>query len=389
MKSRKVQLAEVITVERTAASEAECRSLPYVGLEHIERDTGQFTADFHRTPEMLLATKYRFTPRHVLYGKLRPNLNKTTLPDFDGVCTTEILPLLPQSQTLDRGYLFGVLLSKRFVKWASNSVSGANLPRLDPDRLLEYEVELPDLSKQRSLAEKLSQADRLRRARRYALELTDTFLPAAFLELFGCLHENDKNWSFVQLEESAEIVSGVAKGQRYGDAKTLEVPYLRVANVQDGYLDLSEIKTIRVPPREVESLRLQAGDVVMTEGGDFDKLGRGAIWSGGVTDCIHQNHIFRVRLNRSALKPRFFAAFLRSSFAKSYFLRCSKQTTNLASINMTQLRATPTPLPPLPLQEKFSAMVEGVDRLRAAQKEALRHAEHLFASLLDRAFKGD
>jgi type I restriction enzyme S subunit len=121
--------------------------LPYVGLEHIEKNTGHFTADFRRTPEMLL-TKYRFTPRHVLYSKLRPSLNKTTLPDFDGVCTTEILPLLPQPQMLDRGYLYGGLLSQRFVKWASNSVSGANLPRLDPERLLEYEIELPDLSEQ-------------------------------------------------------------------------------------------------------------------------------------------------------------------------------------------------------------------------------------------------
>jgi type I restriction enzyme S subunit len=190
----------------------------------------------------------------------------------------------------------------------------------------------------------------------------------------------------VQLEEHPEIVSGVAKGQKYGNSKTLEAPYLRVANVQDGYLDLTEIKTIRVPPGEIESLRLQAGDIVMTEGGDFDKLGRGAIWPGGIVDCIHQNHVFRVRLDRPVLIPRFFAEFLRSTFAKSYFLRCSKQTTNLASINMTQLRGTPTPVPPLPLQEKFEALVAQVDRLRVVQREALRQAKHLFDSLLYSAF---
>jgi type I restriction enzyme, S subunit len=96
------------------------------------------------------------------------------------------------------------------------------------------------------------------------------------------------------------------------------------ACVQDGYLDLSEIKTIRALPKDVEALRLQPGDVVMTEGGDFDKLGRGAIWPEGLLDCIHQNHIFRVRLNQLKLKPRFFAALLQSGFAKDYFLRCSK-----------------------------------------------------------------
>jgi len=257
---------------------------------------------------------------------------------------------------------------------------------LNLEQVRQFRIPLPPLCEQKRIATLLSRAEHLRRTRRYALELTETFLPAAFIELFGDLQENERKWPFDHLEENAEIVSGVAKGQKYGDSKTLEVPYLRVANVQDGYLDLSEIKTIRVPPKDVEALRLQPGDVVMTEGGDFDKLGRGAIWPGGITDCIHQNHIFRVRLNQSVLTPIFFAAFLRSGFAKNYFLRCSKQTTNLASINMTQLRATPIPLPPLPFQQKFAALVHRVDHLRAVQREALRQAEHLFASLLDRAF---
>jgi type I restriction enzyme S subunit len=256
----------------------------------------------------------------------------------------------------------------------------ATVKHLSSEELKEETVLLPDLLEQQRIAEQLGRADRLRRTRRYALELTGTLLPAAFLEFFGCLHENEQKWPFKQLEENADIASGVAKGQKYGDSRTVEVPYLRVANVQDGYLDLSEIKTIRVPPEDVEALRLQSGDVVMTEGGDFDQLGRGAIWPGGITDCIHQNHIFRVRLNQSALMPTFFAAFLRSGFARSYFLRCSKQTANLASVNMTQLRATPTPLPPLPLQRKFAALVQRTERLLAVHSEALRQGGAPFSN---------
>jgi len=233
----------------------------------------------------------------------------------------------------------------------------------------------------------LEQADRLRRARRYALELSDTVLPAAFLELFGDLPQNDHHWPFVELETHAEIVSGVAKGQKYGDRETVEVPYLRVANVQAGYLDLSEIKTIRALPSDVESLRLKAGDIVMTEGGDFDKLGRGAIWPGGIGNCIHQNHIFRVRLDSAKLLPTFFSAFLHSAAAKNYFLRCSKQTTNLASINMTQLRGMPVPLPPLVKQQHFAALVTRCEHSRANRREALRQADHFFRSALHRAFR--
>jgi type I restriction enzyme, S subunit len=108
--------------------------------------------------------------------------------------------------------------------------------------------------------------------------------------------------------------------------------------------------------------------------------------AGGINDCIHQNHIFRVRLDRAAALPGFFAAFLRTPFARGYFLQCSKQTTNLASINMTQLRATPVPLPPLALQQRFVTLAEQHERLRAQQREALRQAEHLFQTLLHRAF---
>jgi type I restriction enzyme, S subunit len=268
-------------------------------------------------------------------------------------------------------------------------VSGTTRPKLTKGNAELIQIPLPSLSDQQRIAGQLEQTDRLRRTRRYALELTDTFLPAAFLQLFGDLRDNRRKWHFAELEANSEIVSGVAKGQKYRDRQTTAVPYLRVANVQDGHLDLAEIKTIRVPPEEVEALRLKPGDVVMTEGGDFDKLGRGAIWPGGIQDCIHQNHIFRVRLDQSVLLPAFFAAFLRSPFAKDYFLRCSKQTTNLASINMTQLRATPVPLPPLVHQQQFAALVARVERLRWVQRESLRQSEHLFKSLLRRAFGGD
>src|SRR5207248_1758292 len=121
------------------------------------------------------------------------------LPDFEGVCTTEILPLLPHPETLDRGYLYGALLSKRFVKWATSSVSGANLPRLDPERLRDYEIELPDLLEQRRIAARFEQADRLRRTRRYALELTESFLPATFLGLFGDPLRNTRGWLVCEL----------------------------------------------------------------------------------------------------------------------------------------------------------------------------------------------
>lgn len=154
-----------------------------------------------------------------------------------------------------------------------------------------------------------------------------------------------KAWPVRKLGSMARIVSGVTLGSQASGSGGLEVPYLRVANVQDGYLDLTEIKTVRITRKELEQLRLQVGDVLMNEGGDFDKLGRGAVWSGEIENCVYQNHVFRVRTNSSDLLPYFLAFYSESNFGKKYFLISSKQSTNLASINSTQLHAYPIALP--------------------------------------------
>jgi type I restriction enzyme S subunit len=116
--------------------------------------------------------------------------------------------------------------------------------------------------------------------------------------------------------------------------------------VQDGYFDLSTVKAVRVRVDEVENYRLEVGDVLMTEGGDIDKLGRGTIWEGQIPDCLHQNHIFRIRPNRRLLEPAFYALVVESDIAKRYFNRVAKRTTNLASTNKTQVRAFRFPVPP-------------------------------------------
>ncbi len=154
-----------------------------------------------------------------------------------------------------------------------------------------------------------------------------------------------EEWALVGLGKMASIVSGVTLGTSANPADTIDVPYLRVANVQDGYLDLSETKTIRISRNTFDRLRLKVGDVLMNEGGDFDKLGRGAVWAGEIDDCIHQNHVFRVRVNEDALLPYYLAFFSESSHGKKYFLTSSKQSTNLASINSKQLHAYPIALP--------------------------------------------
>jgi type I restriction enzyme, S subunit len=171
-----------------------------------------------------------------------------------------------------------------------------------------------------------------------------------------------KGWKSLELDEIAFVQTGIAINGEPDRVNPIRLPYLRVANVQDGHIDLSEIRYITVSEHQVARYALQAGDVLMTEGGDFDKLGRGAVWKGQITPCLHQNHVFAVRPNQAQILSAFLAAYCESSAGKRYFLSCSKQTTNLASINSTQLKEMPIVVPPLPEQRRITTALEAWDQ---------------------------
>ncbi|MER3425449.1 MAG: hypothetical protein C4293_21650 [Nitrospiraceae bacterium] len=147
-------------------------------------------------------------------------------------------------------------------------------------------------------------------------------------------------------------------GKDYVGRQTVPRPYLRVANVQDAYLDLRDIAEVLCPIDEIRRYELRNGDVLMTEGGDFDKLGRGYVWENQIEGCLHQNHIFAVRPNQNVLEPRYLAALMTSLHGKSYFTSTSQQTTNLATTNATKLKSFPVLLPPLSEQKAILALLD-------------------------------
>jgi type I restriction enzyme S subunit len=188
-----------------------------------------------------------------------------------------------------------------------------------------------------------------------------------------------REWQLIALGDLANIVSGVTLGAKAGPTDTIDAPYLRVANVQDGYLDLNEIKTVRISPKTLDQLRLEPGDVLMNEGGDFDKLGRGAVWNSEIENCVHQNHVFRVRCNTAKLSPHYLAFFSESAIGKRYFVMSSKQSTNLASINSKQLKAYPIGLPGIAEQ---AAIAQSVDHVKTVLDKLATEARNFQARKL-------
>lgn len=180
-------------------------------------------------------------------------------------------------------------------------------------------------------------------------------------------------WVWCRLGDIAITRSGVTKGKKYKTA-LFSVPYLRVANVQRGYLDLDQVKEISVSENDIQKYQLEIGDLLMTEGGDADKLGRCAIWNNEIEGCIHQNHIFCVRsLDKTKILSQYIELFANSKTCREYFEGCAKQTTNLASINMTVLKNTPIALPPSLEQhcivQKVEALLGWCDALEAGLEE--------------------
>ena len=153
-------------------------------------------------------------------------------------------------------------------------------------------------------------------------------------------------WRKTQLRHCATIKSGITLGKSYSkDTVLIERPYLRVANVQGGYVDLNDLATIEVTPDEDLKYRLHSGDVLMTEGGDRDKLGRGCVWHGEVEPCLHQNHVFAVQTNETILLPGFLEYLTASDVGRSYFDVTAIKTTNLACTSSSKVLAFTIPLP--------------------------------------------
>jgi type I restriction enzyme S subunit len=162
----------------------------------------------------------------------------------------------------------------------------------------------------------------------------------------------------VELQAVASVSSGVTLGSEPDVDVAVELPYLRVANVQDGFIDTAEMKMVAVRHSDIGRYLLQDGDILLTEGGDLDKLGRGAVWDARISPCLHQNHIFKVRCNRDVVLPEFLAAYISSPKGKRYFLQVAKQTTNLASINSTQVKAMPVPIIDLDEQKRLVRLID-------------------------------
>jgi type I restriction enzyme S subunit len=196
-----------------------------------------------------------------------------------------------------------------------------------------------------------------------------------------------EGWEVRRLSDLAKIRSGIAKNSNASLSNPVTVPYLRVANVQDGFLDLGEVSSISIGRDDLERYLLSPGDVLMNEGGDLDKLGRGAIWRGELNQCIHQNHVFAIRCT-AALLPEFLNAWASGKAARRYFVVTGKQTTNLASINKTAIGGLPIALPSPREQQQIAEALGSLSAHEASFEDLIEKKKRIKQAAMQELLTG-
>lgn len=337
----------------------------------------------------------------VIFSLVRPYLKNISVvpPELDRQVASSAFCVLRPGEGLTTEYLFRIVTADSFI--ASIPTYGHSPPAGRDDELLDLQVVLPPIEAQRRIVEAieahtsrvaaategmLAAISKLGRFRDLVVRAAVIGQPRGAVNGTTGAHVVPDHWRWSSLGEIAEIVGGVTKdAKREARSGLVEVPYLRVANVQRGYLDLAEVRTIRATADEVEAFRLLPGDILFNEGGDRDKLGRGWVWSGEIDPCIHQNHVFRARLRDSETEPRFVSLYA-NALGQDFFFRHGRQTTNLASISKSQLAKLPIPLPPPNEQKELVRRLDQhlsvIDEMLREARVALRRAGALSQALL-------
>jgi len=322
----------------------------------------------------------------------RGDLGKTALvPESynDANINAQLVLLRANPQQIDPKFLIWCFDTVEVKFQITQLQTGTALQQLPVGKLRKIEIPVPSLEEQKRIAEVLDRAEELRSKRREAIAQLDILTQAIFIEMFGDPKSNPKGWNLTKVGEIADVQGGLqvsSSRKKY----PREVPYLRVANVYRGFLNLSEIKMICATDAEISRTLLEKNDLLIVEGhGNPNEIGRVGLWDGSIPNCIHQNHIIRARFGTNKIVPIYVCHYLNSPGGRQHLLKSGKTTSGLNTISVSEVRSTPVSLPPLQLQQEFACRVEAIEKLKIAHRASLSELDALFASLQHRAFRGE
>jgi type I restriction enzyme S subunit len=387
------KLSDVATIERNGVDPKNIVSDTfYLGLENIESG-GRIIGAQTVSKGDLASTKFRFSPDHILYGKLRPYLAKIALPDFNGICSTDILPVRP-GPGVEKHYLAHFLRQPSMVDFAASRSSGANLPRLSPKTLADFVIPIPPLAEQERIAAILDKADALHRLRQCAIDQLTVLGQAIFQEMFGSPIANERGWKIEKLKDlSTRICSGStpAGGKKvYVDEG---VAFLRSQNVWRRKIELDDIVYIdEATHKRMSKTSLQKGDILITKTGRINtensSLGRAALFTGEDGSANINGHVYLIRTKDEVLEE-FVEYILAMPEYRDYIRRVCVGGIDKRQINKIHIDEFPIIYPPIKEQKTFLQRLSEVEAQKGRAIAQSKRYVDLFLSLQQRAFKGE
>lgn len=390
-------LAELCDLISEQVHPADVPEALYVGLEHVtpgrlRRSGGGIAADVQ-------SHKYAFRRNDILYGKLRPYLDKAILADTDGVCTTELL-VLRAKPGVDPRFLACLVHDPDFVEHALTGVTGAHHPRTSWAHIAQFERPRFSFEEQRTIAGLLWRTQDLLRVCEDTIEAAQKLKLVAMRELFtrGLRGEPQKDTEIGPVPESWTVgsFSDVREWLQYGTSVhcTLQkksYPVLRIPNVEPGKVNDAELKYCDLPDKEASKYLLQSGDLLFIRtNGVLERLGSCAVYSGQPENALFASYLIRARL-KPDIDPRFVAYFYASSIGISLVAgRATPAADGKYNLNTGTIDSLPLPLPrTLEEQREIVTVLDALDRKIDLHRKKRAVLEELFKALLHKLMTGE
>jgi type I restriction enzyme S subunit len=382
---KKVQLRDVCTVHNRQVRPAEFSKYDYyVGLEDIESDTGRIIEYRKVSRANLRSSKFLFDSSCILYGKLRPYLNKVALPELTGICSTDILPLQAVQAKVLREYLYFFLRSRTFTEVATAKSTGANLPRITPDSLLSISIPVPPIATQRRIAEILRRMDGLRQKRQQATQLANKIIQSVFLKMFGDPARNPLGVEMVNVESvCTTIVDGTHATPHYVSEG---IPCLSAKNIRKTGIDFGDIRFVSEQEFAflTKRVRPSPGDVLFSSIGT---IGNARVVDTDRPFCIIRS-VTLLRSNAVKVLAKYLEAALNTNFVYTQAMNMARRV-SVPDLFQKDIRELIIPLPALEAQERFVGLAHETERIHERQTQSSREINELFHSLMHRAFRGE
>jgi type I restriction enzyme, S subunit len=265
-----------------------------------------------------------------------------------------------------------------------------NISNLDINRCREMSIPLPPIDTQKRITAILDQAEALRSLRRQAIGQLDALARSVFLEMFGDPATNPKEWP-IQPMSSLFAESPIFGTMIPPVPEPLGWLSLRVGNIQNWQLDLSDKKYIELSDNLTERYALKDGDLLMARAiASVDHLGKCIVaYPPKNEKWAFDSHLMRLRLSENLAEPEFVRALLMSPGGRILFLGASRQSTVQFNINTKEIATLRIPLPPLALQREFADRIGAIEALKSTHRTSLAKLDELFTSLQHRAFRGE